>query len=167
MAVLTTIAAATLGISLLEKGLGLFAKSKQLKEKAMEVKIRDAYNQSLYNLNETAIKASFARNVRANQMSEGIALGRQASYLSKSRIGTAGTQVSAFQAIMQRTDFDNQGFELQRMTQLGKMGISRHSSRRGVEVASQAGLTWADWAGAGVGVASDFIKAKSIGSKGV
>ena len=164
---LPVLAVATLGISLLEKGLSLYGKSQQLKEKAMEVKIRDAYNQSLYDLNETAIKASFARNVRANQMSEGIALGRQASYLSKSRIGTAGTQVQAFQAIMQRTDFDNQGFELQRMTQLGKLGVSRHASTKGVQTASQAGLTWADWAGAGVGVGSDFIKAKSIMNKEV
>ena len=138
----------------IQVGASLWGRHAELKERQQGIRLREAYNQSLFDLNENAIKASYARNVRANMLSENITMGRQATALAKSNIGIAGTSVPAFQAVMAKTDFDNQGYELNRMTQLGRIAVSRESSEEAYRK-NIGGWGTAEW----VGAMGDFTRA--------
>ena len=148
---MSAVAGTILGIG--QIGLSLYGRYLNVKEKQAAIRLRESYNLSLYELNENAIKASYARNVRANMLSESITLGRIASGLSKANIGTAGTAVPAFQAVMAKTDFDNQGYELSLMTQLGRVATSKEASRTAYEQ-NISGWDAADW----VGAAGDVVQ---------
>ena len=117
-------------------GLDFVAGRSAATKKAEEVQMRENYRQSLYDMNEVALQASYNRNIRANMLSEGINLGRQATALAKANIGVAGTAVPAFGSIMAKTDFENQGYHLSFIAQAGKLGISRSASRRAKKAGS-------------------------------
>ena len=123
MTAMVLLSAGKVGLDFLS---GRSAASKQ----AEEVRMRENYRQSLYDMNEVALQASYNRNIRANMLSEGINLGRQASALAKANIGVAGTTVPAFGSIMAKTDFENQGYHLNFIAQAGKLGINRSASRK-------------------------------------
>ena len=118
--------------------LGEFSAAGDIRSKNLEIAMKEAYNQSLYTINELALKATYQRNVRANMLSEGINLGRQATALAKANIGVAGTTVPAFGAIMARTDWDNQGYELNKVAQLGRLAVSKSASRAATREAKNA-----------------------------
>ena len=130
---------------------GIVGEAKQKNQKADEDRLRGMYRESLWSLNEQSIKASYHRNVRANMMSESISLGRQASALASANIGVAGTSVPAFGAVMARTDFDNQGYELNKMHQLGELSINRSQNKRGMSNIESWGSSL-DWINAGLRV---------------
>ena len=141
--------------------LQLWGRDAAIKERQASIRLRESYNQSLLDLNELAIKASYARNIRANMLSESITLGRQATGLAKANIGVAGTAVPAFQAVIAKTDFDNQGYDLNRMTQLGRIATSRAASRTAYEK-NIGGWGTVDFIGAGGDIANfanDMLKA--------
>ena len=137
----------SMGLKVGAIGLELWGQYESHKEKTATIRLREGYNQAMFELNEQAIKASYARNIRANMLSESITLGRMASGLAKANIGVAGTAVPAFQAVMAKTDFDNQGYDLSRMTQLGRLATSQEASQQAVEQ-NLEGWGTAEWIGA-------------------
>ena len=120
---------------------GQIGESEARSEDLQNRRIQASYKASLWDLNEDTIKASYHRNMRALMLNEGIQLGRQASALASANIGVAGTSVPAFRAVMEKTDFDASGYEMQKMKALGQIAINRSASKASLASLKEWGST--------------------------
>ena len=149
--------------SLLEIGgraLGISGKIEERDIQNANKRIQEGLKNTMWDINEAALKASYHRDVRANMLSEGVTMGRMATGLAKSNIGVAGTQVPLFEAVMRKTDFDNQGYEMQRAVAMKKLQLSRAASNKALEGLQEWG-SFNDVMGEILGFAKDGADAYS------
>ena len=102
-------------------------------EKRKSLRIKEMFHQNLIKVQKTALQSQFARQNFQSVMNENLALGGFASSLSKSRIGVAGTAPVGLQTIMQRYDFERDGYALMINEQTAKQDLNFLSSKLAVQ----------------------------------
>ena len=126
-------------------------------KKQKRIDHQEIIKRELQNIQMRALKSLHARRDYASYVSENIILGQQASSLSKSRIGVAGTAPPSFQTIMERFDREREGNKLQYQETMTKLAVQRQSSY----IAQKEGFDFGNSVLGGLSTLADFANGLS------